>query len=204
MIGIYIAGIITGFFLSPSYQSQIKLIGQTATVIQYPAIIGAGLAMWKTITDWYKENVLEFDGIYVKNEHYIIEKKHVYPPTYYLRIVKKRGRGRAENCEGFLTVEGIEINRNTVWEGNEKYIHISIQGDLKLFEIVQNLTDQRMLVFRSNPTNSPEGMLEYAINYSEELLDKQITIRIGASSGIPPSKPYITTIRQIIEQARKE
>lgn len=137
MLVIYFTGIVTGFFITPSYQNQLKLIGQTANVIQYPAIIGVGLAMWKTITEWYKENVLEYDGIFMKKQHYRFGDKDVYRPTYYLRIKKKRGRGRAENCDGLLQVEGTDINRNSIWEGNITYIPISNQGDLKLFEIAE-------------------------------------------------------------------
>lgn len=84
---------------------------------------------------------------------------------------KKRGRGRAENCDGLLKVEGTGINRNSVWEGNIAYIPISNQADLKLFEIVENCyTGVKELVFHSNPTNSQERMFENRIAYSDGYL----------------------------------
>jgi hypothetical protein len=46
------------FFILLSYQNQSKAIGQAATVIQVIAIIGAGVVMWKVITECYMENFL--------------------------------------------------------------------------------------------------------------------------------------------------
>lgn len=62
-------------------------------------------------------------------------------------------------------------------------------------------TGVRELVFHSNPANSQEKMFENRINYTEGLLDKQITVKIGTSNGNVPSKPFISTIRKAIDNA---
>jgi hypothetical protein len=203
MVVIYAAGVVTGFFVSPSYQNQTKLIGQVATVIQYPAILGVVIAMWKTITDWYRENVLEYDGLFVKQQPYSWKGKDINYPAYYLRIRRTRGRGRAENCDGFVTIEETEINRNSMWEGGLQYIPISIQGDLKLFEIHEN-DGHKDLVFRSNPANSLEHIWHDALPYTDELGKRIISVRIGSSNASVPSQPFIKTVRQIIESAQQE
>jgi hypothetical protein len=200
MGGIYIAGVVTGFFISPSYQNQTKLIGQIATVT---AIIGAGIAILKMIIDWYRENVLKYGGLVVKQQPYSSKGKDINYPAYYLRIKRTRGRGRAENCDGFVTIEETEINRNSMWEGGLQYIPISIQGDLKLFEI-HEYDGNKDLVFRSNPANSLEHIWHDAIPYTDELGKRIISVRIGSSNANVPSKPFIKTVREIIESARQE
>lgn len=96
LIAIYAAGILTGFFIAPSYQNQTKLIGQTASIIQYPTIIGVAVAMWRTIADWYRENVLEYDGIFVKKQHHKLGSKDIYRLAYYLRKEEERTRKSGE------------------------------------------------------------------------------------------------------------
>lgn len=203
--GIYVGGVVTGFFISPSYQNQTKIIGQTATVVQYFAIIGVALAMWKIIADWYRENVLEYDGLFMRLQHYSWAGKDTYRPAYYLRIKKKRGRGRAENCDGLITIKGTEINDNTVWEGDIPYSHISIQKNLKLFEVRENdSTHEKELVFRSNPFDSREKVTENRIQYTDELEKRIISVKLGSSNASVPSKPFVRTIKEIIENAQQE
>jgi hypothetical protein len=205
MLGVYVAGLVTGYFISPSYQNQAKIIGQTATVIQYPAIIGVALAAWKLISDWHRENVLEYGGLFVKQLHYRLGGQDIYRPAYHLRVKRIRGRGRGENCDGLLTVEGTDVNRNTVWDGDIPYIPISNQGDLKIFEIHENeFTHKRALLFRSNPTNSEKTVLQDDIPYTEELAKRKVTIRLGSSNAKVPSKPFIRTVGEIIESALQE
>lgn len=146
-------------------------------MIQYPTIIGVGLAMWKTISEWYKENVLEYDGLVVKQQPYILKGRHIDRPAYCLRIIRKRGKGRAEDCDGLVTIEGTEINRTTVWEGDITYVHISNQGDLKLFEIdEEKSTGQKELIFRSNPTDYRQNVWQNNIPYTDESISECITI----------------------------
>jgi hypothetical protein len=198
---IFVAGIITGFFLAPSYLNQIKIIGQTATIIQYPAIIGVALVVWRMIADWLKENVLEYDGIYTKKQIYVNTNTPHYNLIYYLRIKKKRGRGRVENCEGRIIFG--ERDMMTVWDGDVPYIAISMQGDLRLFENFQSdHSNESHLIFHSNPTQS--GIQKTMISYSDGILDKEILVRIGCEGNANlPSKPFIRTIGQIIAQANE-
>ena len=205
MFGVYIGGMITGLFVSPSYYEQTKIVGQTATIIQYPAIIGVGIAAWKMVSDLYRENVLAYGELFVKRLHYHLGGQDIYRPAYHLRVKRIRGRGRAENCDGLLTVEGTDVNRNTVWDGDIPYIPISNQGDLKIFEIHENeFTHTRALLFRSNPTNSEKTVLQDDIPYTQELAKRKVTIRLGSSNARVPSKPFIRTVGEIIESALRE
>ena len=143
MLGVYSGGVVTGLFVSPSYYEQTKIIGQAATVIQFPAIIGVVIAAWKVVFDLYRENVLKYGEIHVKQQHYSEGGKDILRPAYYLRVKRVRGRGRAENCGGHLSIEGTEVDYNTVWDGDISYMPISTQGDLKLFEISLNEATQK-------------------------------------------------------------
>ncbi len=202
MLAIYSTGVVTGFFISPSYQNQTKAIGLAAIVI---TILGTGVGMWKAITDWYRENVLEYDGLFVRQQHYSRAGQDVYRPAYYLRIKRKRGRGRAENCDGLITINETEINDNTVWEGDVPYTHISIQKNLKLFEVAENnSTHEKELVFRSNPFDSREKVTENRIYYTDELGKRTISVKLGSSNASVPSKPFARTIKEIIENSQQE
>ena len=95
----------------------------------------------------------------MRQQHYSWAGKDTYRPAYYLRIKRKRGLGKAENCDG------TEINDNTVWEGDIPYFDISNQGNLKLFEVAENnSTHEKELIFRSNPMNSREKVMENRIH----------------------------------------
>jgi hypothetical protein len=203
MFGVYIGGVITGLFVSPSYYEQTKIIGQAATIIQYPAIIGVGIAAWKVISDLYRENVLKYDEIHVKQQHYSEGGKDVLRPAYYLRVKRVRGRGRAEDCDGLLTIEGTKVNYNTVWDGDIPYIPISTQGDLKLFEISKNeATQERLLIVRSNPDESKETVMQENIPFPDDLTNRKVTIKLGSSNANVPSSPFVKTVGEIIRSAK--
>jgi hypothetical protein len=203
MFGVYIGGVITGLFVSPSYYEQTKIIGQAATIIQYPAIIGVGIAAWKVISDLYRENVLKYDEIHVKQQHYSEGGKDVLRPAYYLRVKRVRGRGRAEDCDGLHTIEGTKVNYNTVWDGDIPYIPISTQGDLKLFEISKNeATQERLLIVRSNPDESKETVMQENIPFPDDLTNRKVTIKLGSSNANVPSSPFVKTVGEIIRSAK--
>ena len=201
MFGVYIGGVITGLFVSPSYYEQTKIIGQAATVIQYPAIIGVAIAAWKVISDLYRENVLKYGEIHVKQQHYSEGGKDILRPAYYLRVKRVRGRGRAEDCNGLLTIEGTDVDNNTVWEGDIPYMPISTQGDLKLFEISE-ATQERLLIVRSNPDESKETVMQNNIPFPNELTNRKVTIKLGSSNANVPSSPFVMTVGEIIRSAK--
>jgi hypothetical protein len=201
MFGIYIGGVITGLFVSPSYYEQTKIIGQAATVIQYPAIIGVAIAAWKAISDLYRENVLKYGEIRVKQQHYSEGGKDILRPAYYLRVKRVRGRGRAEDCNGLITIEGTDVDNNTVWDGDIPYMPISTQGDLKLFEISE-ATQERLLIVRSNPDESKETVMQNNIPFPDELTNRKVTIKLGSSNANVPSSPFVITVGEIIKSAK--
>lgn len=140
----------------------------------------------------------------MRQQHYSWAGKDTYRLAYYLRIKRKRGLGKAENCDGLITIKGTEINDNTVWEGDIPYFDISNQGNLKLFEVAENnSTHEKELIFRSNPMNSREKVMENRIHYTDELGKRTISVKLGSSNARLPSRPFTRTIEEIMEQSQK-
>jgi hypothetical protein len=120
--------------------------------------------------------------------------------AYILRIRKTKGKGRAEDCKGYITVEGTHISVPSVWEGAGDYGSRSIdkEDDLKLFNVSQ---DQKSLIIFSNPNNFDKST-EVHHPYTDEILDKELSVTIATSNANVPQQPYTKTIREIIETAK--
>src|SRR5918996_3341365 len=140
--------IILAFFSGIAIQGLFSLRFGVAEII---GLIGSGIVVIKAITDIFKENIFEYSGTYKKDDIRIdyetggwlntrlVEKARHNETTYCLRITKKRGSGRLEECEGFLTFS----NRKhvpTAWEGPnfQKTRSISVQDDLRLFNVSED------------------------------------------------------------------
>jgi hypothetical protein len=153
------------------------------------------------ISDLYRENVLKYGEIHVKQQHYSEGGKDILRPAYYLRVKRVRGRGRAEDCNGLLTIEGTDVDSNAVWEGDIPYMPISTQGDLKLFEISE-ASQERLLIVRSNPDESKETVMQNNIPFPNELTNRKVTIKLGSSNANVPSSPFVMTVGEIIRSAK--
>jgi hypothetical protein len=199
--------IISAFLLGVATQG---LFFFQAGIVEIVGVSGTVIILWKAVTDLLKENVFQYSGIYKKDEiridyekrgwGQIVEKERHNETAYYLRITKKKGAGRLEECEGFLSFS----NRKhvpTVWEGPnyQKIRSISLQDDLRLFNISE---DKKEILILRKPdnidTNMPYAMFTTDI---EEVLDTKLSVRLGSKSGNIPDKPFEKTIRQIIDSA---
>jgi hypothetical protein len=184
-----------GLYVAFYFQNQLQVFGQLGNAIPIFSLIGSILVIFELITNWYRQPTLVYEGIYTKKQIYVNPNNTYYNLVYYLRIKKKRGRGRAENCEGHITFVGKDIM--TVWDRDVPYSSISIQGDLRLFE---NSQSENHLIFHSNPTQN--GIEKTHISYSE---NDKIEVIIGCAGNVNlPSKPYTKTIREIIESTKPE
>jgi hypothetical protein len=200
-----------GFSTSLLYQDNTALFGQIGnTVVPYSglivSLIGGGLAIWQTITRILSENVLEYAGIYKKGIDHAQtvttsgwghKLEHNIQTAYFLRLRKKRGRGQVQNCEGLMQVEGTDIRRHAVWEGEHRYISIGIQGDLELFEI-SSYNKEIIFHTRTSDTVALQGSSQ---PYNDVTLNRKFTVTVVANNGTVPSKPFTSTIRNVIEQA---
>ena len=80
---------------------------------------------------------------------------------------------------------------------------ISTQGDLKLFEIsVNEATQERHLVIRSNPDESKETVMQDNIPFPDELKNRNVTIKLASSNANVPSSPFVRTLGEILRSAK--
>jgi hypothetical protein len=71
---------------------------------------------------------------------------------------------------------------------------------LKLFKVNENQYDhKRTIVFYYGPDE--KKLSQYRVHYNQQNLDKSVTVRLGSRNANAPLKPYIKTIRQIIQGA---
>jgi hypothetical protein len=121
--------------------------------------------------------------------------------AYHLRIAKRKGKGRLEECEGVITLDG-KTQIQASWTGSnyQKYRSISIQDNLRLFNISE---DKKQILFFGNP-ESIDSIMPYTTIYQdldEEGLNTKLSVSIGAKSGNPPNKPFVMTIQEIMQSA---
>jgi hypothetical protein len=190
-----------GLYVAFYFQNQLQVFGQLGDLIPIFSPIGSIVVILGMIVNWYRQPTLVYDGIYTKKQIYVNTNNPHYNLVYYLRIKKKKGRGRVENCEGRIIFGKMDMM--TVWDSGVRYSSISIQDDLRLFENFQSdHSNESHLIFHSNPTQS--GIQKTMISYSDGILDKEILVRIGCEGNANlPSKPFIRTIGQIIAQANE-
>lgn len=200
--------VISAFLLGIAVQGLFSFRVGIAEIV---GVIGTAIILWKALADIFKENIFEYSGVYKKNEIRIdyektgwsrlVEKERHNETAYYLRIVKKRGSGRLEECEGFLTFSN-QKHVPTVWEGPnyQKIRNISIQDDLRLF----NISEDKKTIFvlwkpEATDTNMPYAMLSHDID--EEILTTKLSVKLGSKAGNIPAKPFEMTFRQILDFA---
>ena len=186
----FIFGIPVGYYLYP--HAPVGTI--PSSLIQYTPIVGMAIVILKIINDFRKENVLEFGDVHKKLEY----RDGVNETGFYIRIIKKKGKGRAENCEGLITLQepdGKKLDIPARWDDadDSKYTNISIQDDLKLFHLSDN--EQSLFLF-------PHHGLKYYERLTSKALDSTISVTLGSSSGTVPKKPFVMTIRNIISNAK--
>ena len=185
-------GIPVGYYLYP-----VAPVGTIpSSLIQYTPIVGTVIVILKIINDFRKETVLEFGNIYKKLEYRDGENE----TGFYLRILKKRGKGRAENCEGLITLQepdGKKFDIYPKWDGGDdsKYRNISIHDNLKLFHLSDN--KQSLFLF-------PHHGIKYYEQLTSKALNSTILVTLGSSSGRVPKKPFVMSIENIISNANDD
>lgn len=131
--------------------------------------------------EWLNEPSLKFGNITTDKNIYFID------------VIKKRGKGKAEECEGWLSLGKIDNTFPTIWGLNNKFlIDIGKKIPLKLFE----LNDNSITFFSANVDGG------YAPNQTpyNNVSDKKLTVIIHSKNSRTP-KPFKKTIRKIIQMA---
>lgn len=203
-----------GFYVSLIYQNKLTVIGQTGNnLIQYSslisAIIGVAAFLWSIATNIVKDNEFEYGGIYKRKEIRIVQERHGWglketgrynETAYLLSITKPRGKGRLEECDGLITING-KLKIPVSWEGAnyQKFRSISTEDNIKLFNISEG---SKQIHFFGNP-DSIDSVIPYLTisnELNEEVLNTKLSVSLGAKSGNPPKKPFVTTIGEIIDK----
>lgn len=211
VISAFLIGTALGFILSSFNQ----IGGLTATILQYTTLIGTVIIVLKFIIEYLQENVFEYAGIYKIEEIRSVferqgwsrkETERHNEVAYYLKIAKKRGKGRLEECEGIITLDD-EYGKTRIegsWKGSgyEKYRNISIEDNLRLFNITE---DKKQILLFGNPDKT-NTLMPYTTVYqdlNDEAFNTKLSVTFGAKSGNPPNKPFGMTIRDIIQNAKE-
>lgn len=159
-----------------------------------------------------KEADLEFVGFIIKEGSDSVGKPSSPSKWYYFLRVENKGRGKAEQCVGHLTViddKGEEIlppSNRSVWRlGKNDYVldqNIGYQDDLLLFEVSKQSDSKHIVSFPSAYTGQMRKVMggkRYAVmdfDY-EKAKNYKLFIRLEATTGHMPKQkeiPIGTTI----------
>ena len=179
-VATFFIGFAIGFSISLIYQDKLNVIGQYSGLIS--GIIGGVVSLLKVIIDRLKENVFEYGGIYKREEirseyeqgGWIPKELARYHETaYFLRIVKHRGKGRLEECDGRITIDG-RLTIPVSWQGQryEKFRNISTEDSIRLFNISE---DGKQVLLLGNPDSIASKMPYTTVSsdLDEETLSKK-------------------------------
>lgn len=183
-------------------------------------IIGVLVVGIKALSDYFKDSVFEF-GRTVKTNDVIptwerkpswfqgskLEQTGELGVTgYYVRIFKKRGTGKLEDCEGLITLKKPneeEMSFPTVWRGASysRYRSIGIQDDLKLFHLSQD--GKKVEFFTHYETHDSKVETETITSeLDDEGLNSEISIKLGSSKGNVPKDLKLGTVGKIINESQ--
>jgi hypothetical protein len=190
---------------------------QNSPVVIILGIVGPIIVLIKFILDYLKENSFEISKVIKTDEIRTIwersgwtykEKETHDEIGYYLRITKKRGMGKLEDCEGIITLEfpdKIVRSFPAVWRGQfySKFRSIGLRDDLKLFNIT---TDGENILFFTHYEHAESKIpLENIwLHKDSEKLNTKITVKLAASKGNVPSKEFTSTISKILSEAKED
>jgi hypothetical protein len=98
-IATFLVGIPIGFYLSPSSQAG----SLTGSILQYASVAGTAILVIRFVTDYMRQNVFEYGGIYKKQElREVVGRKEQgwgnevkesrIETAYYLRIKKREDK----------------------------------------------------------------------------------------------------------------
>ena len=184
--GIAVMSFIGGFYIALYRSDKIIVLGQAGNIIAVFTPIGVGVTVLKLITDWRSTPKIIFGQIRRNNE-----------PAYHVRIEKTSGKGKAKNCEAFITVQDTPIQDSaSVWSlGAKREVDIGGYFELRLFKVER---DSSHILF---PTWVADGQFlenPYPLN---EFMDRKPIIRIHSdNASVPRTDKFDKTIRQIIKE----
>ena len=193
LAGVFLA---IGFFLGTLYG------GYTAGILSFTqfflGLVGLGglVGFMEAVNRYFSVPSLEYGKRPLRNDQ----------GTYFLRIWKKHGSGRARDCEALLTIFGTSRGEvATPWEhlNAPRLRDISRYADLYLFSIDKNYDEsmrqpEQSIVFYS--ARSEGGYEANRVNY-DEYTKRLLRVTLEPNFGRKPKEPYSKRISDIISEA---
>jgi hypothetical protein len=183
--GIAVMSFISGFYVALYIENKVSVLGLAGNVMAVFAPIGVLVTVWKLVADWYSIPKIIFGQIRRNNE-----------PAYHVRIEKTRGRGKAMNCEAFITIEHTPIQDSaSVWSLDAKRLeNIGGHHDLRIFRV-----EGDSIFF---PMWIEDGKFSENSYHLNDFMDRKPIIRVYSDNASGPDK-FDKTVRQIIEEGDK-
>jgi hypothetical protein len=195
-------------------------IGNSSPLVLTLSIVGPIVVLIRFILDYIKENSYEISQV-VKTEEirpiweregwsYKEKEKHD-EIAFYLRITKKRGSGKLEDCEGIISLEiptSTKIDRKSfpaVWRGPNycRFRSIGLRDDLKLFHLSE---DRKEILFFTHYDEGNNKIPTQIISSEtdNEAMNTKITVKFAASKGNVPNKEFTSTVSKILNEAEED
>ena len=185
--GIAFFSFISGFSLASYSQNKISVLGQAGIVMAVFAPIGVCVTVWKFVADWRGTPKIEFGQIRRNDE-----------PAYHVRIQKTRGKGKAMNCEGFITVKHTSVQDSaSVWSlGAKRLVDIGGHFELRLFRV-----EHDKILF---PVWTDDGKFSESPYPLNDFMEVKPKVRIHSdNASVPRPDKLDKTIHQIIDEGDK-
>jgi hypothetical protein len=206
IIIIFVTGFIAGFTTSQAIQDPTNYFAIFGSII---SILSSAGSMWKLFSDHRKSmNIpsLEYGELY-SHANPRQEMMGTRNNTLFLLPVREvRGLGQKVNdCEAFMDIPqaGI-IHRTLYWRnGNKPTISIGLKEELQLFTFssfinADNIEIKKKLLFNVADPNGHLTISDIPFETIDTNNEVIINMQVG-QGGAAPSKPYKTTIKQILE-----
>lgn len=193
-----------GFYLAVLLQGNVQILIGVAIIFAFLTWLGSGAELLGLLRDWYRQKteeektpILKFAGLF-KNEE----------PAYFVKVEMTKGEGKAEACEGFLFIEGTDINNiPTVWSFRKvRYFDIAGYMHLRLFKI-EEAHDEFGTIKVEKSITFPLAKLEKGFTETrkryDEIINKILTVKIYTKRGKAP-EPFSRKMSDIIKDATKD
>jgi hypothetical protein len=176
-------GMAIGFYVTVYFSKQLAALGAAGVIIAIFGGAGTATTGMNLLVQWSREPTLRFGTTSPNDEH-----------VYHLAVTKTRGKGMAENCAAFLTVNDTNVTDSaTIWSlyGNRVVNIGDVDVHARLFKVVD---DNTVLFPVANEVRGLDIENPYPLN---QVLDKVLTVKMTSTNGNTP-KPFRETIRNII------
>jgi hypothetical protein len=185
---------------TPEFPNQLPSIFEPMDIaLKYVPLVGAVVAVWKFAVDEKKKIQLSFGQIIKKNNNNHLEKKVIEESIYSIKIENKKRNGKADGCEGWITVEKASIDFPTIWlSKNSKNVDITTTNELFIFNVVSYDKHKEITFINAEPNQDANNIS--SLNYADAL-DKKMIIKIGSSNAVSP-KPLKKTIKKLMENSK--